>query len=69
MSTFFPHVNINALKKFAAATAVAEHPSRATNRRAPIKLNPVVANVEDLKWAGEKVRLHLLQLTIRTSPW
>lgn len=57
MSTFFPHVNINALKKFAAATAAAEHPAKATGRRAPKKLSPVVAGVEDVIWAGEKVRL------------
>jgi len=68
MSTFFPHVNINALKRFAVATAAAEHPPRATGRRPPKKLSPVVASVEDVKWAGEKVRLLPLQLTIRTSP-
>lgn len=61
MSTLFPHVDINALKKFAAAAAAAEHPVRATGRRTPQKLSPVVASIEDVKWAGEKVRLLLLQ--------
>ncbi|OAX44014.1 hypothetical protein K503DRAFT_852898 [Rhizopogon vinicolor AM-OR11-026] len=63
MSTFFPHVNINALKRFAVATAAAEHPPRATGRRPPKKLSPVVASVEDVKWAGEK----MIQITFERA--
>lgn len=54
MSAFFPHVNLNALKKFAAVTAAAEHPSRSSGRN-PRKVNPQVASCEDIEWAGEKV--------------
>ncbi|KAG1755472.1 hypothetical protein EDB19DRAFT_1901692 [Suillus lakei] len=64
MSTFFPQVNIPALKKFAATTAADQHPVRATGRRRPKVQTPVVASVEDVKWAGEK----MIQITFeRTS--
>jgi hypothetical protein len=57
MSTFFPQVNIPALKKFAVSVAVKQHPVKAPNRRHTKVPTPVVASVEDVKWAGEKVRL------------
>ncbi|KAG1815629.1 uncharacterized protein BJ212DRAFT_1481397 [Suillus subaureus] len=64
MSTFFPQVNVPALKKFAAAAAVKQHPVKVTGRRPPKVPTPVVANVEDVKWAGEK----MIQITFeRTS--
>lgn len=64
MSIFFPQVNIPALKKFAAAAAVRQHPVKATGRRHPKVPTPVVASVEDVNWAGEK----MIQITFeRTS--
>jgi hypothetical protein len=55
MSTSFPHVNITALKKFAIATAAAEHPSRGNARKSE-KVNPQIVSCEDVIWGGEKVR-------------
>lgn len=55
MSAFFPHVNLVALKKFAAAAAAAEHPSRSSGRN-PKKVDPQVASCKDMVWAGERVR-------------
>ncbi|KAG1752568.1 uncharacterized protein EDB91DRAFT_1045027 [Suillus paluster] len=63
MSAFFPHVNITALTKFAAATAAAQHPGRATGRRPQKTLTPVVASIEDVKWAGEQ----MIQITFERA--
>ncbi|KAG2155003.1 uncharacterized protein EDB93DRAFT_1266218 [Suillus bovinus] len=65
MSTFFPQVNIPALKKFAATAAAKQHPVKATNKRRPKVIpTPVVASIEDVNWAGEK----MIQITFeRTS--
>jgi len=68
MSTFFPQVNTNALKEFAAVIAAAEHPTRATGRRVPQKPSPVVANIEDVKWAGEKVSSSFHNQVSRSHP-
>jgi hypothetical protein len=55
MSTAFPHVNLAALKKFAAAAAAAEHPS-IDNTRKLEKASPHITSCEDVVWGGEKVR-------------
>jgi hypothetical protein len=55
MSTSFPHVNLAALKKFAATTAAAEHPSKGNSTKSK-KANPQITSCEDVVWAGEKVR-------------
>lgn len=64
MSTFFPQVNIPALKRFATTAATNQHPVKLTGRRHPKVPTPVVASVEDVRWAGEK----MIQITFeRTS--
>lgn len=63
MSTFFPQVNIPALKKFATTAAVKQHTVKATGRRHPKVPTPVVASVEDVKWAGEK----MIQITFERA--
>jgi hypothetical protein len=63
MSTLFPHVNLPALKKFAAATVADEHPLKGNARKLQ-KVNPEIAGCEDIVWAGEKVRTVLCHLFI-----
>jgi hypothetical protein len=55
MSTSFPHVNLAALKEFAAATAVAEHSSKDNTKKLK-NATPEVVTCEDVVWGGEKVR-------------
>lgn len=56
MTTFFPHVNLTALKKFAATTAEHEHPYGRGGRKSK-KPVATVTSCEDIVWAGEKVGL------------
>jgi hypothetical protein len=58
MSASFPYVNIGALKKFAAATAAADHPPCRGNGGKSMKAKPQITGCEDIVWAGEKVSLH-----------
>ena len=54
MSTSFPHINLTALKKFAAMTAEHEHPYGKSGRKSK-KPVAIVSGCEDIIWAGEKV--------------
>ncbi|KAI0065829.1 hypothetical protein BV25DRAFT_1598435 [Artomyces pyxidatus] len=73
MSAYFPHVDLPALKKFAAAAAAAEHASRVSRNANGGKKNtkgkgkarvqektgpyPSVVGCEDTVWAGEEMIL------------
>ncbi|KAH7930716.1 hypothetical protein BV22DRAFT_1028166 [Leucogyrophana mollusca] len=75
MSTFYPHVNLPALKKFAIATAAAEHPARTTTtgggaRRLIAKPKPEVSSVEDVVWAGEKmIQINFERASLPLGPY
>ncbi|KAH7911554.1 hypothetical protein BJ138DRAFT_1006336 [Hygrophoropsis aurantiaca] len=71
MSNFYPHININALKKFAIATAAAENRNRSTRRgKAPAKPNPEIASIEDVVWAGEKmIEINFVRSSLPLGPY
>ncbi|TFK43677.1 hypothetical protein BDQ12DRAFT_675376 [Crucibulum laeve] len=59
-STFFPNINLPALKKWAIATAASHHPVRNVSRRGgkPIsKATPKIVSCEDYIWAGVRMLL------------